>query len=126
METTNTNELNSAETLVPENKAKFVAINYITCEDHYRERFEELFGTRKHAIDTMPGFIEMEVLRPSEGNVYLIMSHWENEESFKSWTGSEAFLEGHRRGFEDIKKYKERGENPPMKSDFKTYEIFAR
>lgn len=125
MENTNPNELSSSETLVPEKRAKFVAINYITCEDHYKERFEELFSTRKHAIDTMPGFIDMEVLRPLEGNVYLIMSHWENEESFKSWTGSEAFLEGHRRGFEDIKKYKERGENPPMKSDFKTYEIFA-
>ncbi|MCB0724972.1 MAG: antibiotic biosynthesis monooxygenase [Ignavibacteriae bacterium] len=104
----------------------FVAINYITCDDSYRDRFEELFKSRKHAIDRMPGFKEMEVLKPKDGNVYLIMSHWENEESFKNWTGSEEFLEGHKRGFEDIKKYKERGEEPPLKSDFKTYEIFAR
>ena len=40
---------------------KFVAINYIACEQHYRERFEELFATRAHAIDRMPGFVDMQV-----------------------------------------------------------------
>lgn len=117
---------NLEETESKEERKNFVAINYITCEDNYRDRFEELFMSRKHAIDRMPGFKEMEVLKPKDGNVYLIMSHWENEDAFKNWTGSEEFLEGHRRGFEDIKKFKERGEDPPMKSDFKTYEVFAR
>jgi len=37
-------------------KKSFVAINYISCKDFYRPRFEELFGTRAHAIDRMPGF----------------------------------------------------------------------
>jgi heme oxygenase (mycobilin-producing) len=41
----------------------FVAINYITCTEQYRERFETLFGTRAKAIDRMPGFRHMEVLR---------------------------------------------------------------
>ena len=34
----------------------FVAINYIDCNADYKERFEELFGSRAKAIDTMPGF----------------------------------------------------------------------
>ena len=106
---------------------KFVAINYIKCKDHYRGRFEELFGSRAHAIDRMPGFIDMEVLKPADNKSdYLIVSHWNSEESFKEWTKSSEFIEGHKRGFEDIRLAKENGEEAPMTSDFKTYEIIAR
>ncbi|MBS1494883.1 MAG: antibiotic biosynthesis monooxygenase [Bacteroidetes bacterium] len=105
---------------------KFVAINYITCKEDYKERFEQLFSTRAKAIDTMPGFLEMEVLKPmGNGNVYLIVSHWDNADAFKNWTKSPEFIEGHKRGFEDIKKYKEEGKEPPMTSDFKTYEVMC-
>ena len=105
----------------------FVAINYISCKDHYRTRFEELFASRAGAIDKMPGFNFMEVLKP-QGNddCYLIVSHWDSQESFKKWTGSPEFIEGHKRGFEDLKKAKEKGEEPPMSSSFKTYEVIAR
>ena len=109
-----------------ENK-NFVAINYISCKDHYKERFEELFATRAKAIDRLPGFRFMEVLKPQEkdGN-YLIVSHWETEEHFKEWTKSPEFIEGHKRGFEDIKIAKEKGEEPPMTSSFKTYMVISR
>jgi heme-degrading monooxygenase HmoA len=105
----------------------FVAINYITCSPEYKERFEELFGTRARAIDTMPGFIDMHVLRAQTDNEpYLIVSYWENEDAFKTWTRSEAFLEGHKRGFADLAQAKEQGKPAPMSSSFKTYEIIAR
>lgn len=111
-----------------ENNGKsFVAINYISCKPHYIERFEQLFATRAKAIDTMPGFKFMEVLKPQEnGDNYLIVSHWDSEEHFKTWTKSPEFIEGHKRGFEDIKIAKEKGEEPPMSSSFKTYEVIAR
>ena len=105
----------------------FVAINYIDCKDQYKPRFEELFGSRAKAIDRMPGFKNMEVLKPSDGsNIYLIVSHWESEDSFKEWTKSPEFIEGHKRGFEDIRIAKEKGEEMPMTSDFKTYKVIAR
>jgi heme-degrading monooxygenase HmoA len=105
----------------------FVAINYISCKPHYRERFEQLFATRAGAIDRMPGFKFMEVLKPQdEGDTYLIVSHWESEDNFKTWTKSPEFIEGHKRGFEDIKTAKQKGEEPPMSSSFKTYEVIAR
>ena len=105
----------------------FVAINYISCQDSYKQRFEELFSTRAKAIDLMPGFINMMVLKPAdEKGDYLIVSHWENEEDFSGWTSSPAFLEGHKRGFEDIRKAKEAGLEPPMRSSFKTYSVLAR
>lgn len=105
----------------------FVAINYISCKPHYRERFEQLFATRAKAIDRMPGFKFMEVLKPQDNNDnYLIVSHWDNEDSFKTWTKSTEFIEGHKRGFEDIKTAKEKGQEPPMSSSFKTYEVISR
>ena len=108
------------------NKAGFVAINYISCHPEYRQRFEELFSTRAHAIDRMPGFLFMEVLKPHKEGDYLIVSHWEDERDFRAWTKSPEFIEGHQRGFADIKAAKERGEQPPMTSDFKTYSIISR
>jgi heme-degrading monooxygenase HmoA len=105
----------------------FVAINYISCKEHYKPRFEELFKTRAGAIDRMSGFLFMHVLKPSNNDGdYLIVSYWTHEEAFSKWTKSPEFLEGHKRGFEDIKLAKERNEEPPMKSDFKTYNVIAR
>lgn len=105
---------------------EFVAINYISCDSDYRNRFEELFATRAGAIDRMPGFRHMHVLRPATpDDAYLIVSYWDDEESFKAWTGSPEFIEGHKRGFEDIRKAKEEGRKPPMSSSFKTYHIIA-
>lgn len=105
----------------------FVAINYIQCDEAYATRFEELFATRVRAIDRLPGFVDMQVLKPSKrGDEYLIVSHWKSEEDFKAWAKSPEFLEGHKRGFEDIRLAKERGEKPPMSSTFKTYDVIAR
>ncbi len=104
----------------------FVAINYITCKPHYKSRFEHLFATRAKAIDRMPGFIRMQVLRPTQdGQDYLIMSNWRDEESFRAWTKSGEFLEGHQRGFEDLKAAKQAGLEPPLTSTFRTYEVIA-
>lgn len=103
----------------------FVAINFIRVTDAYRERFEELFGSRAHAIDAMPGFRDMQVLKPTGGDEYLVLSRWDSEEAFKAWTGSEAFLAGHRRAFADMADAKARGEAPPMHSDFRTYAVLC-
>jgi heme-degrading monooxygenase HmoA len=104
---------------------KFVAINYIHCQPHYQNRFEELFASRAHAIDRMPGFVDMQVLKPNGDGDYLIVSHWSSEEAFKTWTSSPEFIEGHKRGFEDIKQAKAQGLKPPMTSSFKTYKVIS-
>ncbi len=107
-------------------KKGFVAINYITCEADYANRFEELFRSRARAIDHMPGFVSMNVLKPQcENEPYLVVSYWHSEEDFKTWTNSPEFLEGHKRGFEDIRQAKAKGQKPPMTSTFKTYEIIT-
>jgi len=102
----------------------FVAINYITCTEDYRGRFESLLSNRAGAIDKMEGFQRMKVLRPSERHQsYLILSEWDSERAFTAWTKSEAFIEGHKRAFADLRRAKEEGKEPPMKSNFQTYEV---
>jgi len=108
-------------------KASFVAINTIHCQPHYQERFECLFCSRVRAIDEMPGFLAMQVLKPAdEGEPYLVVSYWESEERFHAWVGSEAFHAGHARAFADLKAAKEAGQEPPMTSTFRTYSVLAR
>lgn len=104
----------------------FVAVNFITCQPDYVERFETLFKSRAHAIDRLPGFIRMHVLKPQrEGEAYLIVSHWSDQASFDAWRKSPEFLEGHKRGFEDVTRAKEEGRTPPMVSAFKTYDVLC-
>lgn len=104
----------------------FVAVNYISCNESYIERFEYLFGSRAHAIDKVPGFQKMHVLKPQiAGEDYLVVSYWDSEDNFQGWTKSPEFLEGHKRAFADLAEYKQRGEEPPMRSSFKTYSILT-
>jgi heme-degrading monooxygenase HmoA len=108
-------------------EGSFVAVNFIRCDEDYQDRFEELFRTRAHAIDTLPGFMGMHVLKPKDDEgEYLVVSHWTSEEDFKSWMKSPAFIEGHKRGFEDVRRAKEEGRKPPMESTFRTYDVLCQ
>lgn len=105
---------------------EFVAINFITCQPDYVQRFEELFTSRAHAIDRLPGFRRMQVLKPQEPEgKYLVISWWDSEEHFKAWTRSPEFLEGHKRGFEDMARARAEGRTPPMHSEFRCYEVLT-
>jgi heme oxygenase (mycobilin-producing) len=105
----------------------FVAVNYIEAEPEYIERFEMLFKSRAHAIDTSTGFQSMHVLKPNNPeDAYLIVSYWDSEDQFKAWNKSPAFTEGHKRGFGDMKAAHKEGTKPPMKSTYKTYTILTR
>ena len=105
----------------------FVAINYITCSEGYRERFEQLFKSRAHAIDHVAGFKSMLVLRPHRADdSYMVVSFWTDRKSFEGWHASSAFAEGHRRGFGDISAAKARGEQSPMSSRMEGYDVLCR
>ncbi len=104
----------------------FVAVNFIHCESDYVGRFEELFRSRAHAIDRIPGFLSMRVLKPeAPGGDYLVVSEWSAREAFEGWRQSPEFLEGHRRGFEDVRRAREEGRTPPMTSRFETYSVLC-
>jgi len=70
--------------------------NRIFVNPDYTEAFEERFQNRARMVDTMPGFLFNQVLRPSgEGQPYIVLTYWESYAHFEVWTSSEAFREGH-------------------------------
>lgn len=74
----------------------FVVSNRIPVNPDHAEAFEETFSNRGKMVDGMPGFVAFQLLRPTQaGEPYIVMTFWENEASFRAWTESKAFKEGH-------------------------------
>jgi heme-degrading monooxygenase HmoA len=79
------------------NKLNYVVANRIFVEPHYSHEFEHRFQTRAGQINQQPGFILMEILKPQSADTpYVVMTHWENEQAFRNWVGSEDFKLAHQ------------------------------
>lgn len=74
-----------------------IVMNRIPVAEGREQDFEKTFMERDRAVDRMPGFIEMQVLRPSEGRTYVVLTRWKSREAFRQWTESEAFISAHRK-----------------------------
>ncbi|MBZ0263954.1 antibiotic biosynthesis monooxygenase [bacterium] len=104
----------------------FVAMNRISCSEEYIDRFEKLFKDRAREVDNLEGFISAKILRPlKDDQPYVVMTYWEAQEYFDAWLKTDAFIKGHARGFDDMKKAREEGRKPPMTSTMEIYEVFA-
>jgi len=74
----------------------------------FEERAKSQFGEK--GLSNQEGFIKMNILKPlpfppgSNNSIFIIETYWENMESFKRYTESEAFAKAH--------------ENPPPKEWF--------
>jgi heme-degrading monooxygenase HmoA len=93
-----------------------VVMNRIPVAEGHEQEFEQTFTERNRAVDVMPGFVDLQVLRPAEGRTYVVMSRWKSREAFNDWTQSEAFISAHRKqspGF---------AENQPT---LEIYEVFT-
>lgn len=73
----------------------FVVANRIPVADGYEEQFEDRFSERVAKVDERPGFVRMEVLRPTGDEPYVVLTYWESEADFEAWTDSEDFREAH-------------------------------
>ena len=74
-----------------------IVMNRIPVAEGREQDFEQTFIGRDRAVDKMPGFIDMQVLRPTEGRTYVVLTRWQSQEAFKAWTSSEAFIAAHRK-----------------------------
>ncbi len=99
----------------------FVMMNRMTVPDDYREKFEQMFAARARAVDRRPGFVKAEILRPTSGNEYIVMTHWESEAAFDGWVGSEEYREGHQR----VGEFKDNNGKLVLTSKVEKYEVFA-
>jgi len=104
----------------------FVAMNRISVQPEYVEKFEYMFRTRAGEVDKEKGFIEAKILRPKKDDQpYIVMTYWESEADFNQWVESGAYMKGHSRAFGDMNKAREEGHQMPMHSAIETYEVFA-
>ncbi|HEX9453393.1 MAG TPA: antibiotic biosynthesis monooxygenase, partial [Candidatus Binatia bacterium] len=55
--------------------------------------FEKRFEGRARLVENMPGFVRLEILRPVKSDYYIVLTHWQDEASFRGWTDSSEFKE---------------------------------
>jgi heme-degrading monooxygenase HmoA len=89
-----------------------VVMNRIAIAEGRELDFEKTFTERDRAVDRMPGFMDLQVLRPAEGRTYVVLTRWKSREAFEQWTHSEAFISAHRK------------QSPGLAEDRPTLEIY--
>ncbi|WP_037285400.1 antibiotic biosynthesis monooxygenase family protein [Saccharibacillus sacchari] len=75
----------------------FAVLNNIPVSEDGRAAFEERFLGRARRVEDMPGFSGIRVLRPLQGDTYVILTVWKDEDSFKGWQESEAYNHAHQK-----------------------------
>lgn len=73
-----------------------VVVNAVTVPPARREEFEARFAGRAGHVSKAEGFEAFELLRPAEGDRYLVYTRWRAREDFERWMQSTYFKEGHR------------------------------
>lgn len=74
----------------------FVIMNHIPVTDEGRPIFEDRFKNRAGKIESMPGFQAIRVLRPKQGNTYIVLTQWKDQKSFENWKTSQSFQKAHQ------------------------------
>lgn len=63
-----------------------VKINALSVPAGAGEELEKRFASRAGTVESSPGFLGFQLLRPAaEGGRYFVVTHWEDEESFQAW-----------------------------------------
>lgn len=76
----------------------FVVCNRISINPEHVDVFEERFRSRAGLVDTMPGFVAFQLLRPvKSGDSYIVMVTWQSKADYQAWMKSQAFKDGHAR-----------------------------
>jgi len=77
-----------------------VVCNRIAVAKGHEQEFEKLFleqgeSKARQPLSSFPGFLRNDVLRPTKGEPYVVLSYWESQKDFEVWTQSESFREAH-------------------------------
>src|SRR5437870_1657192 len=63
-----------------------VKINAVEVPDGSGAELEKRFAARAGAVDSAPGFLGFELLRPVAGDSrYFVYTRWESEEDYQAW-----------------------------------------
>lgn len=76
-----------------------IKINAITVPSDSGDELARRFAARLGAVDGQPGFGGFELLAPTDGrDQWLVVTRWDDEESYQSWLASADFRAGHGHG----------------------------
>ncbi|MEY7970984.1 antibiotic biosynthesis monooxygenase [Saccharomonospora xinjiangensis] len=68
-----------------------VKINAISVPEGAGPELEKRFAARLGAVDSQPGFLGFELLRPVSGDDrYFVYTKWESEEHYQAWASGTA------------------------------------
>jgi heme oxygenase (mycobilin-producing) len=99
-----------------------IKINAITVPAGSGDELAARFAARAGAVDDADGFEGFELLKPTDDRtIWLVVTRWRDEKSFRAWVSSPAFMHGHRSAAE-----RSGGEAPPpvgVHSELWSYEI---
>jgi heme-degrading monooxygenase HmoA len=74
----------------------FIVANRIPVAEEYKEMFENRFRARSGQIDKQPGFVRMQILKPSSPDTpYVVLTSWQDKAAFENWVGSDDFKLAH-------------------------------
>ena len=58
---------------------------------------KEAFANRPHLVDTVPGFIRLDVISPLDRPAEIwLLTYWANEESFQGWYQTHQYQAAHQ------------------------------
>ncbi len=72
-----------------------VVANRIPIADGWEEDFEKRCRSLKWYIAELPGFLRNEILRPIQGDTYIVKTYCRIMVDFQRWTKRPAFVEAH-------------------------------
>ncbi|AMQ73460.1 MULTISPECIES: heme-degrading oxygenase HmoB [Bacillus] len=75
----------------------YAVLNNIAVTQEGRPLFENRFKNRAGKVENEPGFQAIRVLRPLEGDTYVILTLWEEEKAFQDWQQSNSYQEAHKK-----------------------------
>jgi heme oxygenase (mycobilin-producing) len=97
----------------------FVVISQFTVANEMVDAVHDAFRQRPHRVDAAPGFLRMEVMRPSDqpAEVWLV-TYWHDEASYRDWHHSHAYHDAHQGIPKGLKLV-------PQSTRIRTFETFA-
>jgi heme-degrading monooxygenase HmoA len=66
-------------------------VNSLPVKEGAADRIVERFAESRGHVQGFPGFVSMEVLKSEAEDEVLVVTRWQDRDSFDAWVGSEEF-----------------------------------
>jgi heme-degrading monooxygenase HmoA len=81
----------------------FVFISHLSVPEADRPELERYFHERSRLVDSFPGFLYLQLLRPESGDAsHTFLTAWEDREAFRRYMRSEEHAVSHSREPKEI------------------------